>query len=214
MRVISGLVKGRALKAVPGRGTRPTTDKVKEAIFSTIGPYFPGGIVLDLYAGTGGLGIEALSRGMDKAIFIDIERKSIEVIHDNLQATGLGQQAEVYRNDAGKAIKALGKRQLKFDLVFLDPPYRLKHMEQTLQLMEDCALFQWGAKIVVEHDAAHRYDEKIGAMVTERHAVYGDTAVTVYRYRDKDGTYHKIKGDAVNDEDRARNEDSGLPGKL
>ena len=77
MRVIAGTAKGRALKAVPGTNTRPTTDKVKEAIFSMIGPYFDGGRVLDLFAGTGGLGIEALSRGAEVAVFVDLEGASI-----------------------------------------------------------------------------------------------------------------------------------------
>src|SRR4051812_46718382 len=78
MRVISGSAKGRPLKAVPGKGTRPTTDKVKEAVFSMIGPYFDGGHLLDLFAGTGGLGIEALSRGMERAVFIDRDKKSVD----------------------------------------------------------------------------------------------------------------------------------------
>ncbi len=121
MRVVSGSAKGRPLKAVPGTGTRPTTDKVKEALFSMIGPYFEGGTALDLFAGSGGLGIEALSRGMDKAVFVDLEPKSIEVIRMNLTATKLENQAAIYRNDAGRALKALAKRSTTFDLVFLDP---------------------------------------------------------------------------------------------
>lgn len=122
MRVVSGSAKGRPLKAVPGTGTRPTTDKVKEALFSMIGPYFDGGVALDLFAGSGGLGIEALSRGMDKAVFIDMESKSIDVIKENLRKTGLEGQAEVFRNDAGRALKALAKRGALFDAVFLDRP--------------------------------------------------------------------------------------------
>lgn len=106
MRVISGTAKGRPLKAVPGTGTRPTTDKVKEAVFSMIGPYFDGGVVLDLFAGSGGLGIESLSRGSDKAVFIDLEPKSIEMIRANLKATGLDSKAEVFRNEAGRAPEA------------------------------------------------------------------------------------------------------------
>src|SRR5690606_32139538 len=114
----------RPLKAVPGKNTRPTTDKVKEALFSMIGPYFSGGYALDLFAGTGALGIEALSRGIDKAIFIDADKGSTQVIRDNLQATGLVDRAEVFRNDAEKALKALARRRLRLHLVFLDPPYR------------------------------------------------------------------------------------------
>lgn len=92
VRVVSGSAKGRPLKSVPGSGTRPTTDKVKEAVFSMIGPYFEGGAVLDLFAGTGGLGIEALSRGMESAVFVDMEPKSIDTIRANLKATNLEQE--------------------------------------------------------------------------------------------------------------------------
>src|SRR5690606_36343537 len=117
MRVISGTAKGRALKAVPGKRTRPTTDKGKEALFSIIGPYFDGGIVLDLFAGTGGLGIEALSRGAEKAIFIDMDPASIAVIRANLQAAKLDERAEIYRNEANQAIKQFVKRGLAFDYI-------------------------------------------------------------------------------------------------
>ena len=86
MRVVSGVCKGRPLKAVPGNTTRPTTDKVKEALFNMIGPYFEGGIGLDLFAGSGGLGLEALSRGLDKVVFVDRDTKAIQTIHENIQA--------------------------------------------------------------------------------------------------------------------------------
>ncbi|ANE47500.1 DNA methyltransferase [Paenibacillus swuensis] len=182
MRVISGTAKGRSLKAVPGQGTRPTTDKVKEAIFSMIGPYFDGGMVLDLFAGTGGLGIEALSRGMDQGIFIDIEKKSLDVIQDNLKSTRLDAKAETYRNDATRALKALAKRGLTFDLVFLDPPYRMKHVEELVSYMEENALLAEAAVIVVEHDAKHHYPEQMGGAQQHRRVEYGEIAVTVYRF--------------------------------
>jgi len=151
LRVISGIAKGRALKAVSGIKTRPTTDKVKEAIFSMIGPYFSGGWGLDLFAGTGGLGIEAVSRGLEHETFIDLEQASIQVIHSNLQATGLAEQAEVYRNDAIRALKLLERRKLSFDLVFLDPPYEMKHVEDILRQMNQMELLRDHATIVVEH---------------------------------------------------------------
>ena len=88
MRVVSGSCKGKHLKAVPGNTTRPTTDKVKEAIFNMIGPYFDGGIGLDLFAGSGGLGIEALSRGLDKVIFVDRDGKAIQTIRENIHSCG------------------------------------------------------------------------------------------------------------------------------
>lgn len=181
MRVVSGKAKGTLLKAVPGLYTRPTTDKVKEAIFSMIGPYFSGGTVLDLYAGTGGLGIEALSRGMDKAIFVDKDRKSIEIIRYNLAQAKLESQAEVYRNDADKAIKALGKRDILLDLVFLDPPYKLTHMDETVCKLGEAGLLPSGATIVVEHDSNHVYEDEISGFHQLKTAVYGETSVSIYQ---------------------------------
>ncbi len=171
------------MKAVPGISTRPTTDKVKEAIFSMIGPYFDGGHVLDLFAGTGGLGIEALSRGMQRAVFIDIEKKSIDTVQMNLRATGLSEQAEVYRNDAARALKALAKREQRFELVFLDPPYKMKVIAELIGSMEEQNLLDPHAVIVVEHDAQDVLDEVIGSFEQQRRAEYGDTAVTIYKQR-------------------------------
>jgi len=181
VRVISGSAKGRPLKAVPGMGTRPTTDKVKEAIFSMIGPYFTGGSALDLFAGTGGLGIEALSRGIEAAVFVDADKKSVEVVRANLQAARLEDRAEVYRNDASRALKALGKRQARFDLVFLDPPYKMTTIADLIRSMLETELLVEGATIVVEHDSANRFEEQIGTASLIKHADYGDTAVSIYR---------------------------------
>ncbi|NEW05500.1 16S rRNA (guanine(966)-N(2))-methyltransferase RsmD [Paenibacillus sp. SYP-B3998] len=181
MRVISGSAKGRLLKAVPGTSTRPTTDKVKESIFSMIGPYFDGGQVLDLFAGTGGLGIEALSRGMNRAVFIDIEKKSVDTIQHNLQATGLKEQAEIYRTDATRALKSLAKREQQFELVFLDPPYKMKVIAELISSMEAQGLLEAQAIIVVEHDVKDVLVESIGEFVQQRRAEYGDTAVTIYK---------------------------------
>ncbi|CAG7603556.1 Ribosomal RNA small subunit methyltransferase D [Paenibacillus solanacearum] len=183
MRVISGNAKGRPLKAVPGMGTRPTTDKVKEAVFSMIGPYFEGGYVLDLFAGTGGLSIEALSRGMEHAVLTDMDKKAIDTIRLNLQATGLADRAELFRNDAVKAVKALGKRDMQFDLVFLDPPYKLKLIPDLLEVLAEGRLLADGARVVIEHDAEDRHDTAVGTLEWMRRAEYGDTAITIFRNR-------------------------------
>ncbi|NUU76406.1 16S rRNA (guanine(966)-N(2))-methyltransferase RsmD [Paenibacillus xylanilyticus] len=182
MRVVSGSAKGRPLKAVPGNGTRPTTDKVKEALFSMIGPYFEGGTALDLFAGSGGLGIEALSRGMDKAVFVDLESKSNEVIRANLKATKLEDQAAIYRNDAGRALKALAKRTTRFDLVFLDPPYRMKNGDELMLTMHELELLEPEATIVLEYESKYSYPEQFGPFEQTRKAVYGETAVSIYEY--------------------------------
>ena len=184
MRVVSGTARGRSLKAVPGKGTRPTTDKVKEALFSMIGPYFEGGQVLDLFAGTGGLGIEALSRGMDHAIFIDMDPKAIDVIKQNLQATQLVKQAEVYRNDAKRAIKALAKRGTSFSLVFLDPPYRMTDADELVMELEEKQLLHPDVTVVMEHDAEGSYADRIGKLSLWKRSSYGETIISVYHYNE------------------------------
>jgi 16S rRNA (guanine966-N2)-methyltransferase len=197
VRVIAGTAKGRLLKAVPGTGTRPTTDKVKEAIFSMIGPYFEGGLGLDLFAGTGGLGIEALSRGMDRVIFIDMDKTSIQVVEDNLRTLGFIEQAEVYRNEAQRALKVLAKRGLKLDLVFLDPPYRMKQIDEIMQQMQQLEMLQDQAVVLVEHEAGYAYADEIGQFQVRKRSIYGETAITIYHYSnimrtggELDGTEH------------------------
>ncbi len=197
MRVISGSAKGRPLKAVPGNGTRPTTDKVKEAMFSIIGPYFDGGQVLDLFAGTGGLGIEALSRGMEHGVFIDMEYKSIEVIKSNVQSARLTEQAEIYRNEAGRALKVLQKRESTFDLVFLDPPYRMKNGIELMQEMHERGLLNPGATIVLEFETGHPYPMECQHFIGVRQAEYGDTTLYVYRY---EPAQNAVEGSDENEE--------------
>lgn len=181
VRVIAGAARGRALKAVPGTNTRPTTDKVKEAIFSMIGPYFDGGTALDLFAGTGGLGIEAWSRGVERVIFVDKEKISLDVIRQNVKTAGAESAAEIYKNDAERALKALAKRDLKFSLVFLDPPYRMTNMDEVMLELAEKGMLAEDALIVIEHDASHRYQENLVGFEQIKSAKYGDTAVTIYR---------------------------------
>ncbi|WP_238655155.1 16S rRNA (guanine(966)-N(2))-methyltransferase RsmD [Paenibacillus piscarius] len=182
MRVVSGSAKGRPLKSVPGNGTRPTTDKVKEALFSMIGPYFDGGTALDLFAGTGGLGIEALSRGMEAAVFVDMEQKAIDTVRANLKAARLEAQAEVYRNDAGRALGALEKRGRAFDLVFLDPPYRMKHGHELMAALAARQLLKPEAIVVMEHESGYAYPEDIPGFSRMKQSVYGEVTISIYQY--------------------------------
>jgi 16S rRNA (guanine966-N2)-methyltransferase len=170
------------LAAVPGKGTRPTTDKVKESIFNMIGPYFSGGWALDLYAGTGALGIEALSRGVERAVFVELDAKAFSVVKQNVAACRLDDRAELYRTDAGRALRALAKRGLAFDLVFLDPPYAQQKIAEEVAVMQELNLLARGAWIVAEHDADVTLPERIGQSVVDRRATYGETAITLYWY--------------------------------
>ncbi|MFC4387297.1 16S rRNA (guanine(966)-N(2))-methyltransferase RsmD [Gracilibacillus marinus] len=152
MRVISGEFKGRKLQSVPNKLTRPTTDKVKESLFHMIGPFFDGGNCLDLFAGSGSLAIEALSRGMDCAILVDKQGQAISTIKANIKTLGLEDRTEIYRNDAFRALKALHKRERNFDLIILDPPYYQTSYEKLLHSIDELDLLNNNGIIVCEHD--------------------------------------------------------------
>ncbi|MBO9130284.1 16S rRNA (guanine(966)-N(2))-methyltransferase RsmD [Bacillus sp. 165] len=185
MRVVSGKYKGHPLKAVPGMSTRPTTDKVKEAIFNMIGPYFEGGVALDLFGGSGGLGIEALSRGMDKVIFVDRDGKAIQTIKQNLGTCKLIEQAEVYRNDAERALKALLKRELSFDLILLDPPYKDQQIISLISVIDTHGLLNESGVIMAEHDTAAELPKQIGRLMRIKYETYGITGISIYKYEEQ-----------------------------
>lgn len=180
MRVISGTCKGRPLKAVPGNQTRPTTDKIKETMFNVIGPYFTGGIGLDLFAGSGGLGIEALSRGLDKVIFVDRDMKAIQTIKANILLCGLNEKTEVYRNDAERALKAVIKRGLQFNCIFLDPPYEKQKLLSLLQIIDENALLSDDGTIICEHGADVVLPTEVGCLKQGKTGDFGSIGLTIY----------------------------------
>ncbi|MHC5251414.1 16S rRNA (guanine(966)-N(2))-methyltransferase RsmD [Listeria kieliensis] len=182
MRVIAGSRKGHRLKAVPGANTRPTTDKIKEALFSIIGPFFDGEKALDLFAGSGGLGIEALSRGAASCVFIDQAGAAIKTIKENVQACHFEKEAQVFRNDAYKALKLLQKSEQSFDLVFLDPPYKKQQLEKLLLELCELKLLQNGALIVCEHDKEAELPDEIPHFQKVKTAEYGITILSIYEF--------------------------------
>lgn len=185
MRVISGICKGRPLKAVPGMSTRPTTDKVKESLFNIVGPYFDGGSVLDLFSGSGSLGLEALSRGMDQGIFVDKDQKAIQTIKANISACKMENQSEVHRNDVLRSLKALGKRNVQFDLIFMDPPYKIAQIIPTLiEEIEKAELLAQDGMIICEHGEELSLPEQIGTFTKFRFEKYGITAISFFEKQD------------------------------
>lgn len=184
MRVVSGTCKGRSIKAVPGSSTRPTTDKVKEAIFNMIGPYFEAGIGLDLFAGSGGLGIEALSRGLDKVIFVDRDPKAFQIIKENIAACDFTDKVEVYRNDAERALKAILKREIKFDFIFLDPPYKMQQLLNLLETIEYEKMLKINGVIVCEHSSEIQLPDEVGLLKNIKREKYGIIGITIYQLND------------------------------
>ncbi len=186
MRVISGVCKGRPLKAVQGMTTRPTTDKVKESLFNIIGPYFDGGKVLDLFSGSGSLGLEALSRGMEKGIFVEKDPKALQVIKTNIQACRMEEESEVLRSDALRSIRALGGRGLRFDLIMMDPPYKIANtIPSILNAIEENQLLLEDGLIICEHGEELELPEQIGSYVKYRYEKYGITAISFFRLQDE-----------------------------
>lgn len=185
MRIIAGERKGLALKSVPGKSTRPTTDKVKEAIFNMIGPYFNGGLGLDLYAGSGSLGIEALSRGLSKVVFVDRDMKAIETIKCNLKRSQYDQRAEVYRNDAKAALKALKKRNLQFSFIFLDPPYYQDTLQTEIEAIVYDHLLHIDGKVIVEHASKFELPKTIAKLEKEKFRAYGNTSISIYAFKEE-----------------------------
>jgi 16S rRNA (guanine966-N2)-methyltransferase len=187
MRVISGSRKGIYLKAVPGNQTRPTTDKVKESIFNIVGPYFNGGIGLDLFAGSGGLGIEAISRGLEKVIFVDRDFKAIQTIKSNIQTCGFEDYSEVYRNESERALKAIVKRGVTFDAIFLDPPYKKQRLVELLEVMDAEKLLNDNGFIVCEHGSELLMPERVGGFLKKRSESYGIIGLSIYTLGDEKG---------------------------
>ncbi len=174
MRIIAGEARGVRLAPVP-EGVRPTSDRVREAIFNSLGQFFDGGEVLDLYAGTGALGIEALSRGCEKTTFVEKNGRAVGVVRQNLTRAGFAEKGEVLRGDVTQTIGRLVAGRRRYDLIFADPPYRIPPRETEGVLGCLAALLAPGGRVVVESGdpLAETIDNLKG--VSRR---YGDTVVT------------------------------------
>ncbi|MFA5658520.1 MAG: 16S rRNA (guanine(966)-N(2))-methyltransferase RsmD [Oscillospiraceae bacterium] len=175
MRVISGVVRGKKLKALEGLDTRPTSDRVKEAIFSIIQFDLPEASVLDLFGGSGQLGIEALSRGAKKVTFVDSSKAACDIITENLKLTGFLDMAKVVNISSDDFLKSTKGG---FDIVFLDPPYKKAIIESTLPLLGRS--MNIGGIIICEHEAGLELPEKAGQLSLVKKYKYGRISLTRY----------------------------------
>lgn len=183
MRVIAGSLKGRKIKAVPGKETRPTSDKVKESLFQMIGPFFDGGACLDLFAGSGSLGIEAISRGMTQAVFIDKQPKAIHIIHENRKAMKIEAATEVFRMDAFRSLRILAKNNRQFNLILIDPPYAKVDYAKLAEEILTHNLLSKGGIILCEHDTANELPQFPQQLFIVKQANYGSTGITIYQVK-------------------------------
>ncbi len=148
MRVIAGSAKGRRLESVPGESTRPITDRVKESLFNILGRDVVGSRFLDLFGGTGAVGIEALSRGADEAVFVELDRHALRTIGHNLQATGFSERARVVRGDAFKFVERVGEE--PFDYVYIAPPQYQRLWIRALRAIAGSPLLVEGGLAIVQ----------------------------------------------------------------
>jgi 16S rRNA (guanine(966)-N(2))-methyltransferase RsmD len=175
-RIIAGAARGRRLAAPRGSGTRPTSDKVRGAVFNVLGQFFDGGDVLDLYAGTGALALEALSRGCARAVCVEADRRVAELIAENAGALGFGDRVDVRRGRVLDVVPTL--RRGAFVLVFVDPPYD-EGPDGALALLE--SVVAPGGRVVAEHDARRPPGDRYGALALADRRQYGGTGVSIYR---------------------------------
>ena len=177
MKIVSGTYGGRPLKTLEGKTTRPTSDKVRGAMFNMIGPYFDGGRVLDLYAGSGGLSIEAVSRGMEQAVLVEKDRRAQAIIASNIQMTKESHKFQLLKMEAHQA---LGQLQGTFDLVFLDPPYAKEQIVADIETLAERDLLGEEVMVVCETDKAIDLPEEIACLGIWKEKIYGISKVTVY----------------------------------
>lgn len=181
MRIIAGIAKGREILAPKGMHTRPTLAKVKEAMFGMIQFDIEGARVLDLFAGSGGLGLEAISRGAEHVVFCDSDRQAVSVVKANLKKLGFEGSASVNYGDSLELLKRLAAEGERFDIVLLDPPYESELESRALALLDELSLLEEGAILLCEHSQSNppAFTEGYNAKKARK---YGDSFVTLAVY--------------------------------
>jgi 16S rRNA (guanine(966)-N(2))-methyltransferase RsmD len=174
-RIVAGLARGRRLEVPAGLGTRPTGEKVRAAVFNLLGQFFAGGAVLDLYAGSGALALEALSRGCQRATCVEADRRAVEIIRRNAAALGWAGRVEVRH---GRVEELAARLPGGYALAFVDPPYA-DGPAAALALLGP--LLEAGGRAVAEHDAASPPPDRVGPLVLADRRAYGGTGISIYR---------------------------------
>lgn len=183
MRIVAGSARGRALKGPKGTGLRPTADRVRESIFNILGQWLEGLSVLDLYAGTGALAFEALSRGAARAVLVDSGKEAVALCRENARALGMEPRVSILAGPVSeRTLRPLAER--PFDLVFADPPYAAAAPAELLELVWRLGLLAPGGRLVIEHDRRVEAPASSGGLTRVDGRRFGDTAVTFFRAGD------------------------------
>lgn len=180
MRIIAGSRKGHKLRPIKGLVIRPTSDRVRESIFNILGSAVVDAVVLDLYAGAGGMGIEALSRGAAAALFVEKNPYSLQTITRNLDHLKLTDQSKVVRRDILKGLSWLETLNHRFNIVFMDPPYEKDYIAKTLSFISKADILSSKPRIIAEHSVKEAVPESIGDLVLCDQRKYGKIMVSFY----------------------------------
>ena len=181
MRVIAGKYRSRRLEAPAGISTRPTSDRLRETLFNVVAASVEGSVWIDLFAGTGAIGIEAISRGAAMVYFVESSRHAVQSIHRNLAGLGIESGFEIIDRDAVSALRLLEGRGLGCDFCFLDPPYRKQgDYQQVLELLSESALLTAGGRVIAEHDKHFDPGETFGSLARRRKLRQGDAVLSFY----------------------------------
>ncbi len=186
MRIISGKAKGRKLKA-PNNSIRPLSDRAREALFNILQNKIADSYFLDLFAGTGAVGIEALSRGATRSIFAELDKKTVRFLKENLENCQVSDQAEVYALDVIKALKILKKKEAKFDIIFIGAPYDNPILKKVLQELSDGSLLKEKGIVIAEHRKQHQVEATYEKLQKFRETNYGETELTFYEHSSVSG---------------------------
>ena len=181
MKIIAGDLKGRRLVTPKGSRTRPTADQVRIALMDTLMPWLPQARLLDLFAGAGGVGLEALSRGADHVTFVEEDARAAAALRDNVAALGVEARARLLRLDVARALAGLAVEGARFDLVFLDPPYETELATATLATLGAGPLTPAGALVIAQHLSKRPPPASAGALAAFRTRRFGETTLTFFR---------------------------------
>jgi 16S rRNA (guanine(966)-N(2))-methyltransferase RsmD len=187
VRVIAGRAKGRRLATIRSPALRPTADRVREALFNILGMHIDEAAVLDLFAGSGAVGLEALSRGARLAIFVEAHAPACRLIEKNLRLCDLDKQAVVWCDAVLNVLPMLKKQRQTFDVIFLDPPYRTTLVDDTLKQLGDGQLLRERGQVIAEHFFKRELAERYGRLCRVRVARFGDVALSFYLEEDQEG---------------------------
>ena len=182
MRVIAGKYRSRTLRSLKGQALRPTSDRLRETLFNILGPTVEGATFVDLYAGTGAVGIEALSRGARAAVFVEQHAPAVTLIRRNLDSLDIGSEAEIIGMEVSSGLELLEVRHVHAQFIFLDPPYAAaQEYESALEFLGESSVVAPGGRVIAEHLRKRKLPDRVGQLELARVVEQGDAAITFYR---------------------------------